>query len=386
MAESLLRAMSVSRAPFMALGGTGVIWGTFAAMVPVIKQQSGASDALFGTGLLGSAAGGMLAMYLAPRFNRWLGRIALPVLAALSVLALQLPLLAQTPGAILPVMLGLGVAVASFDISANLRISALESRHGLHLMNLNHAMFSLSFGIASLVVAGLRHTGLGPGQIFPLMGFVVALMGAVTLERRAFTPEGDEANVVAQGLPWGTVLLIAVMMFVSFVGENTVESWSALFLERELGAAPGHGGFGPAMLGLTMAAFRLAGQFTTQALGERRVILWSGVIGMLGALVLSQAPTQAVALIGIALMAVGMSVIVPTATSLLGHLVSPGQRDLAISRAWMLGFVGFFAGPSTIGFLSEQFGLRVAFLAVAGLIALIVPAVLRLPAGKTQPG
>ena len=151
----------------------------------------------------------------------------------------------------------------------------------------------------------------------------------------------------------------------------------ALFLERELGGTPGQGSLGPALLGFTMAGFRLLGHLTTQKLGEARVVLWSGGLGMCGALILSLAPTQAIAFIGIALTAIGMAVIVPTATSLLGKHVHMAQRGVAISRAWMMGFVGFFIGPSSIGFVSELFGLRVAFVCVAILISLIIPAVLR---------
>jgi len=108
------------------------------------------------------------------------------------------------------------------------------------------------------------------------------------------------------------------------------------------------------------------------------VVLWSGVLGVIGALILSQAQTQPIALLGIAVTAIGMAVIVPTATSLLGKRVSRRHRSLAISRAWMLGFVGFFVGPSTIGFVSDHFGLRVAFLCVAGMLSVIIPAVLSL--------
>lgn len=382
MSQSLLKAITVSRAPLAALGATGFLWGTFAAMVPVVKMRAEASDAFFGLALLGSAAGGMLAMYLAPALNKKLGRLALPVLGLCSLIALQLPVLVTSPLSLFPVMLALGMVVASFDVNANLRISSLEEQHGLHLMNLNHAMFSLCFGMASLAVGAMRARGMALEQVLPLMSVVIFAAGVLTIERRGFVAEDEDQSPTPDRLPWRAILLIALMMFVAFVSENTVETWSALFLERELGGAPGQGGFGPAMLGFTMAAFRLAGQLTTERMGERRVIFWSGLIGMCGAVALSQAPTQGMALLGISLMATGLAVIVPTATSLLGKLSHRRQRDMAISRAWMIGFVGFFVGPTSIGYLSEHFGLRAAFLVVAGLIGLIIPAILSLPTRK----
>jgi MFS family permease len=77
-----------------------------------------------------------------------------------------------------------------------------------------------------------------------------------------------------------------------------------------------------------------------------------------------------------------MAVIVPTANSLLGKLVHREQRAIAISRAWMFGFTGFFIGPALIGFVSEHWGLRVAFAVVAALVATIIPAVIAVKARR----
>nr|WP_319249458.1 MFS transporter [uncultured Celeribacter sp.] len=377
--QSFAQTLSVTRAPALALGANGVIWGTVAAMVPALKAQAAASDAIFGMAILGSAAGGMLAMYLAPRIFARLGRLTLPVLGLFSALALWLPLLATSALLLLPVMAVLGMVVASLDINANLRVTRLEEKHGLHLMNLNHATFSFFFGCAALIVARMRQAGWGVSEVFPTMSLMVALLILGTITRSQWTPpENDPDDVAPAGLPWGPIWLAGVMLFVAFVGENGIETWSALFMERELGGAPGQGSFGPAMLGFSMAAFRLLGHVTTQRFGDARVLLWSGIVGVCGAALLSQAATQPMALIGIGLSAMGLGVVVPTATSLLGKCVHRSQRDVAISRAWMVGFVGFFLGPSSIGLVSELFGLRSAFLTIAVLIALIVPAVIRL--------
>jgi MFS family permease len=71
-------------------------------------------------------------------------------------------------------------------------------------------------------------------------------------------------------------------------------------------------------------------------------------------------------------------VVVPSANSILGRAVAPEQRGYAISRAWTLGFTGFFLGPSIIGFVSDLTSLRLAFVFVALVMATIIPAVLRL--------
>ena len=44
----------------------------------------------------------------------------------------------------------------------------------------------------------------------------------------------------------------------------------------------------------------------------------------------------------------------------------------------MLGIVGFFIGPAMMGGISELVGLRLSFVAVALIVALILPAIWRL--------
>ena len=49
-----------------------------------------------------------------------------------------------------------------------------------------------------------------------------------------------------------------------------------------------------------------------------------------------------------------------------------------LSRAWMFGMTGFFVGPSVMGLLAEAFGLRVAYIFTALVIAMTIPAIVAL--------
>jgi hypothetical protein len=53
------------------------------------------------------------------------------------------------------------------------------------------------------------------------------------------------------------------------------------------------------------------------------------------------------------------------------------RADPAISRAAVIGFLGFFIGPPAIGFVSEATSLRVA-LALVALLLVLVPVMLAL--------
>lgn len=378
---AILEAARIARAPAAGLAAVGVFWGGFAAYVPEIKLRSGASDGDLGLALIMAAASGILAMALVPRYLAAFGRHALPLAMVVVALALFYPLAAHTVPGLALALFGMGASVSLLDIGTNVRLSMLEDRHQTGLMNLAHAMFSFALGLSALAASLARSAGWPPDAVFPVLAAVVLALGLLTREgpasHHAAPPRPADAPDHAA---WPVILPAAAVLFLCFVAENAIEAWSALHVERTLGAPAGQGGFGPTMLGLSMGAARLAGHYAVTRLGETGLILWSVLLGTLGALVLAGAPTPLVGMAGIALMGIGVAVVVPTANSILGRLVRPDQRSHAIARAWMIGFTGFFLGPVMMGQISEAAGLRAAFAVIAALVALIAPFVLILRA------
>jgi len=372
---SILRALAVSRAPAAGLASVGMLWGAFAAFVPDIKLAVDVSDGGLGAALLMSAVGGLIAMWIAPSVGRALGRIAIPLLGAAVSLAFIYPTLASDGVTLGAAMLAMGASVALLDVTTNVEISARESRTGLHLMNVNHAMFSFAFAASAYGTGLARKAGLGPGDVMPLLGLLNLAFVALMWSPRVAGDTADGTPEAPRRVPWLAIVLTGVILFTSFIGENATETWSALHIERTLGAAPGEGSMGPAMLGLVMGIGRLMGQMATARLGHARLIFWSAALAVVGTLVIAAAPTPAIAIAGVAVGALGMAVIVPSGNSMLGMHVTDGQRAFAMSRAWMFGIIGFFVGPAMMGGISELFGLRLSFVAIALIVALALPAV-----------
>lgn len=369
----MMMAVRVSRAPIAGLASVGLFWGGFAALVPDIKAGVGATDAEFGTALIMSAVGGILSLYLSPRVGAALGRNALPLAGVGLFVAAFFPLLAGSVPALGLALFGMGAAVSMLDMSANVRISQLEERHKLHLMNVNHAMFSFAFAAGAFATSLARKSGFGAVEILPFVALGCLLLAGATIEGRGWLAAERKGDGGEGRSPWGVILPAAAILFAAFICENATEAWSALHIERTLGGAVGEGGFGPMMLGMTMGVGRLSGQFAAARLGEAGLILWSAALGVLGAVVIGLAPVQAVAVLGVGLLGLGVAVVVPSANSILGRLVHPDLRGFAISRAWMIGFTGFFIGPTAMGFISQLAGLRIAFLVVACVMATLIP-------------
>lgn len=364
-----------SRRTGTGLAAIGLFWGGFAALVPEYKLRAGVSDAQMGTILLCTAVGGITAMALAPRLRRVLGAGTLPVTGMVLALAALLPLSVQSAPTMAVALVLMGAAMSALDINVNVRVSERESETGLPLMNYNHALFSFGFAAAALAAGAARRAGLGPEQIQPVLALVLALAAVLMAERHVPAPPGAAA---AGATPWPVVWPAAAILFAAFVTENATESWSALHIERSLGGRPGEGAFGPATMGLTMGIGRMAGQLLAQRVGEARLVAGSAVLAAIGTLIVALAPVQWLAVLGVGVIGAGVAVLVPSANSLLGRRVAPEQIGLAISRAWMIGFTGFFIGPVAMGLMAQTMGLRAAFAVVALVVATILLSLRRL--------
>lgn len=372
---SILTALRLTRAPGAAFLVMGLFWGVFAAHVPVMKARLGVDDALFGVLLLSSALGLLSAMWLAPRFDARLGSRAMPVAAAFLALVWIGPGVATTPLAFALCMVGVGLGSGLLDVVMNARVSEIEAREGRSLMNANHGLFSLAYALAALASGVTREAGL---PVVMVLGAVACLSVLLTTQMRTRTVVEETPELRAAPLPLGPVWLCGVVVLVAFMSEATVESWSALHVERTLGGRAAEGALGPAMLGVTMALGRFGGQLVAERMRETTVILAAALLSSGGAVIVAAAPGPSVAYLGFATLGLGISVIGPMGLALAGRMVAPHLRTRAISRVAVIGFGGFFIAPLLMGGLSELFGLRVAFGAVALLLLLILPPALAL--------
>ncbi|TMV49315.1 MFS transporter, partial [Thioclava sp. BHET1] len=210
-------------------------------------------------------------------------------------------------------------------------------------------------------------------------GLVLAFGGALVfaLSFACREPGGALGTLGGRARPalaLGVLPLIGgAVIFLGFVTENAAELWSALHIERTLHAPPGTGSIGPALLALTMGIGRMSGQVVAARLSEDRLLRLAVGLTALGAIGTALAVNLWMAYLGLMVMGLGVSVVVPTAFALIGRLLPADLRARGIARASVFGYLGFFIGPPVLGALCEALGLRPAFGAVAVLVVLILP-------------
>ncbi|SMX46081.1 MFS transporter [Maliponia aquimaris] len=371
----MLRDLYISRGPAAGFVAVGLYWGAFAALVPDLKPQVGLTDGEFGLAMLVSAVGAVMAMWLAPLVQRRLGARDLPLAGLAMAAAFLLPGLAPDGVVFALCMMGAAMASGTLDVTMNARLSMLEEQSRRSLMNLNHGLFSIGYAVSALATGLAREAGWTPFMVFAALGVpVLALCVQMARAPVRETPRAADA-LPAAPLSWALLAPLGLIVLLGFMAEQGTEGWSALHLERGLGAGAAAGALGPAILGLTMAAGRFGGQMVAQRVSEAVMLRGAAVMTAVGAVVAAWAPGLAVAYIGFAVLGFGVSVVAPMAFSWCGRLVPSEHKALAISRVAVMGYAGFFVGPPLMGGLSEAFGLAASFTVVGGLM-LVVPLVL----------
>jgi MFS family permease len=368
---SPLSTLAYARPAIAAFAAMGVLWGTFAAVLPDLKAMLGVDERQLGLLIFLTPIAAISAMLAAPAFGAAMGRVALPLAVALMACAFALPGQASVIWLFPIAMACAGAATGLTDVLMNARVAAMETSRGLHLMNLTHAAYSFGYAGGAVLTGVLRGAGWGPASVMGAMAGLGLICAALTLERDGRI-EGLRKPKDGSALPLGLAPVIGGgIVLIAFMTENAAENWSALHIEKTLGGSPEEGALGPAMLALTMGFARLGGQWLSGRVDPFTLLKAGAVIAAIGALIVSQAGGPGVAYLGFIIMGIGASVLAPTAFSLVGQLSVPEARARAIARATLLGYFGYFFGPPLLGLIAGTFGLRFAFVFAACLVALV---------------
>ena len=380
----------------------GAVFGSWAARVPGVADQVGASHSALGIALLCLSAGALACM---PATGRWAARYgAGPVSAAAAVavcLGVVLPGLVGSVPALCATLLLFGAATGMVNVAANALGVEVEARAGRPVLPALHAGFSLG-GLGGALLGGAAAAVLGVAAHLGLVaatGLVVTawILPALLAVPRTAAPERAGAADGQGRRPTAALVVLGAVAGCTAFGEGALTDWGALLLRQEIGAGPPTAALGYACFASAMAAGRLAGGRLLMALGEQRLLVGGAVLAAGGALLTVTAPSLVPALAGFGLVGLGLANLFPLAIARAGQI--GGASGIALAAT--VGYTGLLGGPPAIGLLAEAVGLPLALSSVvllslvAGLLVTTVsgdavrvppaPAVLTRVGARLQP-
>ncbi|MBV9610816.1 MAG: MFS transporter [Acidobacteriaceae bacterium] len=340
----------------------GLIVGTWVSRIPAIQSALRLNNGVLGLTLLSSAVGALCAIPVTGWAVTRYGSKAITIISSLAFCpAVVLPGCARNPMELAMALFVFGAVAAGMDVAMNAEGVAVEKVLGKPTMSRFHAMFS--FGAMGGAAAGgwaAAHAIL-PRVHFGASALLneIAVLAVLRLLIHAGENRETRADrIVIRRIP-RVLLALSAIAFCILLSEGAMADWTAIYMRQVLHAGPGLAAEGYAVFAGVMAIFRLAGDVITAHLGPFRTVSTASLVAACGlaAVLCVHAPLWA--LPGLATTGAGLSVIIPLVFGGGGRVksVSPGA---GIATVTGIGYLGFIAGPPTIGFASQLITLRYA--------------------------
>jgi MFS family permease len=346
----------------------GFVHANYFSRLPRIQEQFSIDNGVVGLVLLASSVGALLAM----PFTGWLiirngsRRVTIFGIFFYCALIPFIPLM-PTVWSLMVLFFLLGISSGMSDVAMNAQAVMVERQMQKPIMTSFHALFSI--GMALGAFAGAFFTKVGTGM--PIHFTAVSIISLITLFIARYYLVHDKPKVKtteepAFRLPNAAMVSIGVIAFCSMLGEGAMADWSTNYMENVAKADHALAPIGLSAFALAMTIGRIFGDAARVKFGDRLLMVSCGLIATLGlsiAIIFSQ---PIIVIVGLFIVGIGLSAIVPIAYSIAGHTkdLPPGVR---LAMVTTVGYSGFLFGPPIIGLIAQWENLRAALSFVAML-------------------
>jgi predicted MFS family arabinose efflux permease len=372
-----------ARAIALTFACSGLVFGSWAAFIPYIKDKLGLDEAELGLLLLTMPLSILLINPVSVLLIRKLGATHCAYLfAVLTGIAFIIPVVASQ---IFLVVIGLFICGAAFgitNVSMNTAASALEESSHLKLIAACHGMWSLG-AMAGALLLGFSIIPLEQccGMLADSQKLYVILQATIILmiiwylhvsvklsTENIPEKENKEKRALSKfRIPKELWIIISICLC-TYLTEGTITDWSAVFLRDVHGASESIAGIGFAAYALFMAAGRFMGDYFIHRYGNMQVLKFEGYLVIVGLIIIILSPNAYFAIPGFILTGAGISLASPILYQASAKVkgLPPGVGLATMNTFAMAAFLG---GPVIIGFVAQLINLRFAFTFVAIMAA-----------------
>ncbi|WP_308198249.1 MFS transporter [Rhodococcus sp. ARC_M6] len=350
---------------FGIFGINGFLLAMWVVHIPSIEHRVGISHSTLGSLLLLLAVGAIAGMQLSgPLADRY-GSRRMVILAGVGLCAAVLgPGFATNTWQLGAALVVFGFANGALDVSMNSQAVEAEQLYRRPIMAAFHGMFSVGGVVGSIVGFGTLAIELPP-YVTLTAASVVGLVAVSIFSRPLLphTPHHSEATESEQphGHFSGKVLALGSLAFVLMLAEGVANDWSALQVKEDLGVSNAVAALSFGAFSAMMTVGRFTADRISAAVGPVAVVRYGAIISAVGMLTVVLSGWLPLTLFGWALFGAGLSGCIPQIFTTAGNLGS-GSAGTNMSRVVGMGYIGFLAGPATIGWVTKIVPLTTAML------------------------
>lgn len=353
-----------------------ILFGGWVARIAEVQSRLGINKTQLGFSLLGMSVGALcmtiISGWLLSRFAP--GRAA--ILSTLTFcVCIVFPTLAWDSWSLMAGLFFVGVGNGFMNVSINAAASVAESNHRISIIPLAHAMYSSGLVAGALIATAMTFAHIPPTTHLALLGLLTGVL-CIVLARPALlslppTPAPRKIGGIFKPPP--SLIGLAAMCGFFTLGEGAIADWSSVYLRTEMKVQASLTGLGYTGFALFMSIGRFNAVSLRRYFGVKRLILMGAVVSILGLVVAIIAPNLPVAMLGFALVGLGLSNIVPSLYAAAGQApgITPGA---GIATAAAAGLIALLIGRPVIGSLGDRFGLAMGlvFIAICLLIGGVI--------------
>ena len=252
------------------------------------------------------------------------------------------------------------------NISMNTQAVEVEALYGRSIMASFHGLWSVASFAGALVGTAMMAGTVTPAAHFVVIGAAAVCLTALSYPRLIQAPPAIEENVEETKKPFfvkpdRSLVALGVVALLVMICEGAMADWSGIYFKKVVRVSPSSVGLGYAAFTCTMAFGRFLADGLVTRIGMKKVLQGSGLLVALGLFLAVCLPTLPMAVLGMLLVGVGTSSVVPLIMSTAGKskVVSAG---IALASISTVSFMGLLFGPPLIGFIAGVTNLRVSFL------------------------
>lgn len=190
---------------------------------------------------------------------------------------------------------------------------------------------------------------------------MIALVSTLACWRALYNKPELEQTGPAFTIPDKSLFNYGLIVFCSMACEGIMYDWSVIYFQDVVSADRKFVGLGFAVFMGAMTMGRLLLNRFVDRLGLRKTLQWSGILTLVGMVMTTLYPSLVSSLIGFFLVGLGICAVIPLVAGAAARSSTMAPSS-AIAFVLTIGFLGTLIGPPLIGFLSDTFGLRYAFL------------------------
>ena len=337
--------------------------GVFFPRIADLQQQMNVGETTLGMALLGPPIGVQISLLFADlileriEFRKTMC-FGIPILG----FALILSALSYSPIFFFISLMFGGFAIGILEVAVNLEADRLENKLGIKIMNRSHSFWSLGF-----FTSGITGALFSQMQISPFINFSLSLV-ICSIFTFAFCLRYQPANKrdnpskskTVFVYPTKSIMGLILLTLSPMLLESASIDWSVIYMRDIFSTPPIVNGLSIVVLAIAQFIVRFNADFYVERFGAIKISHISIYTMFIGVLAVTLSNSVFISLIGFTLIGGGSAVLFPLAMSAAAQKT---DRPAAVNVASLaqISFLMFLLAPPVLGFVAENFGIRVSF-------------------------